>query len=115
MPQKSDFFFRLNGKFSKSLRGRGESMLEAFRAEFFTLLKSCHDRREARVMLAQAQLRLTREHISDLQRDQFWKGLLEDLKLASEEFAAADVFAAALAEITLYSIRCGRSPPHKAQ
>ena len=90
-------------------------MLEAFRGELLVLLKGCLDRREARVMLAQAQLRLTRERLSDAHRDQFWKALLQDLNWASEEFAAADVFAAALAEITLYSIRCGRNPPHKAQ
>ena len=90
-------------------------MLDAFRAELFSLLKSCQDRREARVMLAQAQLRLTREHFSDVHRDQFWKALLQDLNLTSEEFPAGDVFATALAEITLYSIRCGRNPPAKAQ
>ena len=59
-------------------------------------------------MLAQAQLRLTRDRISDAQRDQFWKALLQDVKLVPNEFAASDVFRNAMAEITLYSIRCGR-------
>lgn len=48
-------------------------MLDRFRAELFSLLKICQDRREARVMLAQAQLRLIRERFSDVHRDQFWK------------------------------------------
>jgi hypothetical protein len=85
------------------------------REELFSVLKSCHDRREARVMLVLAQLRLTRERFSNIHRDQFWKALLHDLNLASDEFAAADVFAAALGEITLYSIRCGRNPPPNAE
>jgi hypothetical protein len=90
-------------------------MLESFRGELLAFLKDSLDRREARVMLAQAQLRLTRERISETQRDQFWKALLQDLNLASEEFAASDVFCAALADITLYSIRCGRNPHRKTQ
>jgi len=48
-------------------------MLEAFRGELLVLLKISLDRREARVMLAQAQLHLTRERIADAHRDQFWK------------------------------------------
>jgi len=83
-------------------------MLEAFRGEILALLKGCLDRREARVMLAQAQLRLIRGRLSELHRDQFWKALLQDLKLGPHEFAASDVFETAMAEITLYSIRCGR-------
>ena len=83
-------------------------MLEAFRGEVLALLKRGLDRREARVMLAQAQLQLTRDRVSDLNRDQFWKTLLQDIKLAPHQFAASDVFDTALAEVTLYSIRCGR-------
>jgi len=83
-------------------------MLESFRGELLVLLKISLDRREARVMLAQAQLHLTRERISDAQRDQFWKALLQDVKLAPNEFAASDVFRTAMADITLNSIRCGR-------
>ena len=90
-------------------------MFDAFRGELLTLLKISLDRREARVMLAQAQLRLTRDRISDAHRDQFWKALLQDVKLVPNEFAASDVFRTAMADITLYSIRCGRNPPLKAQ
>jgi hypothetical protein len=83
-------------------------MLEAFRGEILAFLRGCTDRREARVMLAQAQLRLTQDRISDLHRDQFWKALLQDVKLSPNEFAASDVFKTAMADVTLYSIRCGR-------
>jgi|HubBroStandDraft_1064217.scaffolds.fasta_scaffold130930_2 hypothetical protein len=83
-------------------------MFETFREELLTLLKISLDRREARVMLAQAQLRLTRDRISDAHRDQFWRALLKDLKLAPQEFAASDVYKTAMADVTLYSIRCGR-------
>lgn len=83
-------------------------MFGAFRGELLTLLKISLDRREARVMLAQAQLRLTRDRINDADRDQFWKALLQDVRLVPNEFAAWDVFRTAMADITLYSIRCGR-------
>jgi hypothetical protein len=83
-------------------------MLEAFRGELLVLLKISLDRREARVMLAQAQLHLRRERIADAHRDQFWKALLQDVKLTPHEFAASDVFRTAMADITLNSIRCGR-------
>jgi hypothetical protein len=83
-------------------------MFEAFREELLTLLKICLDRREARVMLAQAQLRLTHDRTSDAHRDQFWKALLLDVKLGPHEFAASDVFDTTMVEVTLYSIRCGR-------
>jgi hypothetical protein len=83
-------------------------MLDSFRAELFLFLKSCLDRREARVTLAQAQLRLTRDRVTDAERDQFWKALLQDLRLVPEQFAASDVYATAMADVTLYSIRCGR-------
>ena len=83
-------------------------MLEAFRGEILAFLRGCIDRREARVMLAQAQLRLTRDRISDAHRDQFWKALLQDIRLVPNEFAASDVFRTAMADITLYCIRCGR-------
>jgi hypothetical protein len=59
-------------------------------------------------MLAQAQLRLTREHITDAHRDQFWKALLQDVKSGPHEFAASEVSRMAMADVTLYSIRCGR-------
>jgi hypothetical protein len=84
-------------------------MLEAFRGEILSLLKSSVDRREARVMLAQAQLRLTRDRCSDAHRDQFWKALLQEITSTQDEFAASDVFATAMADVTLYSIRCHRS------
>jgi hypothetical protein len=54
-------------------------MLETFRGEILSLLKTCVDRREARVMLAQTQLRLTRDRSSDTHRDQFWMALLQDI------------------------------------
>ena len=82
--------------------------MEDFRRELLEFLKSCRDRRAARVMLAQAQLRLARERVGEPHRDQFWKALLLDMKSVSEEFAASDVFATAMADVTLYSIRCGR-------
>jgi hypothetical protein len=82
-------------------------MLEAFRGEISALLKCCLDRREARVMLAQAQLRLAQDRLSEAHRDQFWKALLHDIRLAPRQFAASDVFATAMADVTLYSIRCG--------
>ena len=85
-------------------------MLEAFRGELLVLLQICLDRREARVMLAQAQLRLIRDRLSDSHRDQFWKLLLQEIKTTSREFAASDVLATAMADVTLYSIRCGRNP-----
>jgi hypothetical protein len=84
------------------------SMLEAFRGEILALLRACLDRREARVMLAQAQLHLVQNRLSEVDRDQFWKALLKDLKLAPQGFAASDVFKTAMADVTLYSIRCGR-------
>jgi hypothetical protein len=84
-------------------------MLEPFRRELLVFLQSCLDRREARVMLAQAQLRLTRDHLSDAQRDQFWKSLLQEIKSMPHEFAASDVLATTMANVTLYSIRCGRN------
>lgn len=83
-------------------------MLEAFRQEILALLKHSVDRREARVMLAQAQLRLAEQRLSGVGRDQFWKALLQDVKRSSHEFAAADVLTTAMADVTLYSIRCGR-------
>src|SRR6204780_569231 len=51
----------------------------AFRAELLALLKISRDRREARVLLAQAQLRLAQDHVNDLSRDAFWKALLQDI------------------------------------
>ena len=83
-------------------------MFEAFREELLTLLKISVDRREARVMIAQAQLRLTRDRISDADRDQFWKALLQEVKQTPREFADSDVFRTAMADITLNSIRCGK-------
>ena len=83
-------------------------MLEAFRGEILAFLRGCLDRREARVMLAQAQLRLTQNRLNEFDRDQFWKAVLQDVKLVSNEFAASDVLRTAMADITLYSIRCGR-------
>lgn len=83
-------------------------MFEAFREELLTLLKISVDRREARVMIAQAQLRLTRDRISDADRDQFWKALLQEVKQTPREFADSDVFRTATADITLNSIRCGK-------
>jgi hypothetical protein len=83
-------------------------MLDAFREELLVLLKISLDRREARVMLAQAQLRLSESRIGDRDRDQFWKALLKEVKCVPHEFAASDVFRTAMADITLYSIRCGR-------
>jgi hypothetical protein len=85
-------------------------MLEAFRGELLVLLQICLDRREARVMLAQAQLRLIRDRLSDAHRDQFWKSLLQEIRSTPHEFAASDVLATAIADVTLYSIRCGRNP-----
>jgi hypothetical protein len=85
-------------------------MLEAFRGELLAILQICLDRREARVMLAQAQLRLTRDRLSDAHRDQFWKSLLQEIQSMTHEFAASDVLATAMADVTLYSIRCGRNP-----
>jgi hypothetical protein len=76
-------------------------MLEAYRGEILSFLKGCLDRREARVMLAQAQLRLTRDHLSDAHRDEFWKALLQEIKSTPGEFAASDVFATAMADVTL--------------
>jgi hypothetical protein len=84
-------------------------MLEAFRTELLVFLQSCLDRREARVMLAQAQLHLTRDHLSDAQRDQFWKSLLQEIRSMAHKFAASDVLATAMADVTLYSIRCHRN------
>jgi hypothetical protein len=85
-------------------------MLEAFRRELLVLLQICLDRREARVMLAQAQMRLTRDRLSDAHRDQFWKSLLQEIQSRPQEFAASDVLRTAMADVTLYSIRCGRNP-----
>ena len=82
--------------------------MDEFRRELVSVLKTCRDRREARVMLAQTQLLLARERVSEPDRDRFWKALLRDMKSVSEEFAATDVFAAAIADVTLFSIRCGR-------
>ena len=85
-------------------------MLESFRGELLAFLKDSLDRREARVILAQAQLRLTRERLSDAHRDQFWKSLLQEIQSMRHEFAASDVLATTMADVTLYSIRCGRNP-----
>jgi hypothetical protein len=74
-------------------------MLEAFRGEILAFLRGCLDRREARVMLAQAQLRLTQNRLNEFDRDQFWKAVLQDVKLVSNEFAASDVLRTAMADI----------------
>jgi hypothetical protein len=91
-------------------------VLEDFRLELVGLLINCLVRREARVMLAQAQLQLAREYVPELERDAFWKSVLTDIKNAAESFAVAatDVFATALADVTLYRLRCGPQPRSKA-
>ena len=87
----------------------GTLVLEEYREQLFSELKVCRVRREARVMIAQAQLQLARERVDDADRDVFWKTLLREIKASADLFVATDVLAAAMADVTLLSIRCGRN------
>jgi hypothetical protein len=86
-------------------------MLEAFRGELLVLLQISLDRREARVMLAQAQLRLTRDRLNDAPTTiNSGSRFSKKSNRCRTKFAASDVLATAMADVTLYSIRCGRNP-----